>query len=127
MKKVPDFILPGLVLLTQILEICGAGFLILGFIFDTTRWFQNTRQQEPLAARGRYRQSLGRSVLIGLEILVAATIIKTISVDPSPQNMSFLAIMVIIRTMISWTTALEMSGRWPWQKEGNKRLGIDLI
>ena len=112
----PDLVVQSLVLLTQILEICGAGFLILGFIFDTSRWFQNMRQQEPLAARGRYRQSLGRSVLIGLEILVASAIIKTIIVEPSMEGLGILAAMVTIRVMLGWTTVLEISGRWPWQR-----------
>ena len=76
----PDLIVQGLVLLTQLMEICGAGFLILGFVIDTLRWFQRMRQERPLVAMDRYRRSLGRSILIGLEILVAATIIKTIIV-----------------------------------------------
>ena len=112
----PDVVVHGLVLLTQILEICGAGFLIIGFVIDTARWFQHMRQQGPLAALDRYRQSLGRSILIGLEILVAATIIKTITVEPSVEGMGLLAAMVVIRTMLGWTTALEISGRWPWQR-----------
>jgi len=83
----PNLVVQGLALLTQLLEICGAGFLILGFVFDTTRWWsQHMRQQGPIAARDRYRRSLGRSVLIGLEILVAATIIKTIIVEPSVET-----------------------------------------
>ena len=52
-----------------------------------------------------------------IQILVAATIIKTISVDPSLKSMGFLAIMIVIRTMLGWTTVLEMTGRWPWQKQ----------
>ena len=113
----PDLMVQGLVLLTQILEICGAGFLILGFIFDTTRWwFQYMRQQGTLAALASYRRSLGRSVLIGLEILVAATVIKTIIVEPSVEGMGLLITMIIIRTMLGWTTVLEVSGRWPWQR-----------
>jgi len=113
----PDLVVQGLVLLTQILEICGAGFLILGFIFDTTRWwFQYMRQQGTLAALACYRRSLGRSVLIGLEILVAATVIKTIIVEPSVEGMGLLITMIIIRTMLGWTTVLEVSGRWPWQR-----------
>ena len=112
-----DLVVQGLVLLTQILEICGAGFLILGFIFDTTRWwFQYMRQQGTLAALASYRRSLGRSVLIGLEILVAATVIKTIIVEPSVEGMGLLITMIIIRTMLGWTTVLEVSGRWPWQR-----------
>ena len=111
-----DLIVQGLVLLTQLLEICGAGFLILGFVIDTLRWFQRMRQERPLVAMDRYRRSLGRSVLIGLEILVAATIIKTIIVEPSIESMGLLAAMVVIRTMLGWTTALEINGQWPWQR-----------
>lgn len=111
----PDPVVQGIALLAQILEICGAGFLILGFIIDTTRWFQRMRQQGPLGARERYRQSLGRSVLIGLEILVAATIIKTIIVEPSLESIGLLVTMIVIRMLLGWTTVLEISGRWPWQ------------
>lgn len=68
------------------------------------------------AARGNYRQSLGRSILIGLEVLVAATIIKTITVDPTVEGMGILAVMVAIRMTLGWTIVLEISGRWPWQK-----------
>ena len=114
-----DQVVHGLVLITQILEICGAGFLILGFVIDTTRWLHRMGQQRPLAALERYRRTLGRSVLIGLEILVAATIIKTITVEPSLEGMGLLAAMVIIRTMLGWTTALEINGRWPWQRRGD--------
>jgi len=111
-----DPIVQGIALLAQILEICGAGFLILGFIIDTTRWFQRMRQQGSPGALEHYRQSLGRSVLIGLEILVAATIIKTIIVEPSLESLGLLVSMVIIRSMLGWTTVLEISGRWPWQR-----------
>ncbi len=111
-----DLVVQGLVSITQMLEICGAGFLILGFVIDTTRWLHQMGQQQPLVALGRYRRTLGRSVLIGLEILVAATIIKTITVEPSLEGMGLLAAMVVIRTMLGWTTALEISGRWPWQR-----------
>ncbi len=111
-----DLVVQGLVLITQILEICGAGFLILGFVIDTTRWLHHMGQQRPLVAMDRYRRTLGRSVLIGLEILVAATIIKTITVEPSLEGMGILAAMIIIRIMLGWTTALEISGRWPWQR-----------
>ena len=111
----PDQITQGIILLARILEICGAGFLILGFIFDTARWLQNMRLQRPLAALNSYRRSLGRSVLIGLEIMVAATIIKTIIVEPSMESMGLLVSIVIIRSVLGWTTVLEISGRWPWQ------------
>jgi len=64
-----------------------------------------------------YRQALGQSVLIGLEILVAAIIIKTVIVEPSLEGLGLLAGMIVIRTMLGWTTVLEINGRWPWQKQ----------
>ena len=109
-------VVQGLVLITQILEICGAGFIILGFVIDTARWLHHMGQQRPLVALDRYRRTLGRSVLIGLEVLVAATIIKTITVEPSLESMGLLAAMIVVRTMLGWTTALEINGRWPWQR-----------
>lgn len=112
----PESVSQVLVLLTYLLEIAGASALVAGFIVATKRWIQQIPKQGILPAISRYRKSLGRSILIGLEILVAATIIKTISVDPSMKSMALLAITVVIRTMISWTTVLEIRGRWPWQK-----------
>lgn len=55
--------------------------------------------------------------MIRLEILVAATIIQTVTIGPSPTALGLLAIMIAILTILSWTTVLEMSGRWPWQRE----------
>ena len=109
-------VVQGLVLITHILEIAGASFLVLGFVIDTAQWLRRVGQQRPLVALDRYRRELGRSVLFGLEILVAATIIKTITIDPSLESMGLLAATVIVRTMLGWTTALEISGRWPWQR-----------
>lgn len=110
----------GLGVLVHLLEIAGAGALVLGFIVATVLWFQRIREQGILPAVSKYRESLGRTILIGLEILVAATIIKTISVDPSLKSMGLLAIMVVIRTILGWTTVLEMTGRWPWQNQKAK-------
>ena len=111
----PEIVIHGLELLIQLLEICGASLLVLGFAVATWKWVQRVRQEGYRTALGTYRQALGRSVLIGLEVLVAATIIKTIIVEPSLESLGLLAGMIIIRTMLSWTTALEINGRWPWQ------------
>jgi uncharacterized membrane protein len=65
----------------------------------------------------RYRQRLGRSILLGLELLVAADIIRTVAVTPTFESVGVLAVIVLIRTFLSWSLELEISGRWPWQKE----------
>ena len=101
--------------IAQSLEIVGAGALALGFVIATVNFVRQMRALGTLPAFHLYRQALARVVLIGLEILVAATIIKTITIDPTPAALGKLAVMIAIRTILSWTTALEMTGRWPWQ------------
>ena len=64
----------------------------------------------------RFRRVLGRAILLGLELLVAADIIKTVAVTPTLDSVVVLAIIVLIRTFLSWSLELEISGRWPWQK-----------
>ena len=64
----------------------------------------------------RFRRVLGRAILLGLELLVAADIIKTVAVTPTLESVAVLAVIVLIRTFLSWSLELEISGRWPWQK-----------
>ena len=113
----PDVVVQGLATLTRVLEIAGAGALVLGFVITTVRWVRRSLQQGVAPALAPYRRALGRVILIGLEVLVAATIIKTMIVNPSVQSLGYLAIIVAIRTILGWTTVLEISGRWPWQRE----------
>ena len=64
----------------------------------------------------RFRRVLGRAILLGLELLVAADIIKTVAVTPTLDSVAVLGVIVLIRTFLSWSLELEISGRWPWQK-----------
>jgi uncharacterized membrane protein len=98
------------------LEIIGGSMLILGFLLATVRWFRQLLREGAEQAAKPYRQSLGRVVLIGLEVLVAATIIKTITFEPNLENIGILVAMIAIRTMLGWLMVVELSGRWPWQK-----------
>ena len=61
------------------------------------------------------RQSIGRGVLLGLELLVAGDIIRTVAVDPSFESVGVLAIIVAIRTFLSFSLEVELTGHWPWQ------------
>lgn len=64
-----------------------------------------------------FREQLGRSILLGLEFLVAADIIKTVAVTPTAQSVAVLAGIVLIRTFLSFSLEVEISGRWPWQQK----------
>ncbi len=111
----PDVVQQNLVLLTQLLDIAGAAFMVIGFVVTTVRFLDKSFVQGADAAIGYYRQSLGRVVIIGLEVLVASTIIKTITIEQNMESLNLLAIMIVIRTVLGWTTVLETNGRWPWQ------------
>ncbi|MEO6821187.1 MAG: DUF1622 domain-containing protein [Candidatus Nanopelagicales bacterium] len=67
-----------------------------------------------------FRQRLGRSILLGLELLVAADIIRTVAITPTLSSVAVLAGIVLIRTFLSFSLELEMTGRWPWQKDSAK-------
>ena len=68
------------------------------------------------AAYHALRADLGRAILLGLELLVIADIIGTVAIEPNLQNLGVLAVIVAIRTVLSFTLELEVSGRWPWQR-----------
>jgi uncharacterized membrane protein len=69
------------------------------------------------------RTVFGRSILLGLEFLVAADIIRTVAVQPSLQNVAVLGLIVLIRTFLSFSLEVEIDGRWPWQRVGLERAG----
>jgi len=71
----------------------------------------------------RYRQQLGRSILLGLELLVAADIIRTVAVTPTLTSVAVLAGIVLIRTFLSFSLELEITGRWPWQNRPDRSPG----
>jgi uncharacterized membrane protein len=62
------------------------------------------------------RQGVGRSILLGLEILVAGDIIRTVAVSPTFASVGVLAVIVLIRTFLSTTLEVEIDGQWPWSK-----------
>jgi uncharacterized membrane protein len=65
-----------------------------------------------------YRQSLGRAILLGLEFLVAGDIIRTVAVSPTFTSVGVLAVIVLVRTFLSFSLEVELEGRWPWQSGG---------
>ena len=78
------------------------------------------RRDDVEQAVARFRSSLGRAILVGLEFLVAADIINTVVVEMTLENVASLAIIVLIRTLLSFSLEAEIEGRWPWQRGGEK-------
>ena len=64
---------------------------------------------------GQLRLRVGRTLLLGLEILVAADIVRTVALEATLESIIVLALLVLIRTFLSWALEVEIEGRWPWQ------------
>ena len=62
-----------------------------------------------------YKHQIGRSLLLGLEFLVAGDVVRTVALEPTLVNVAVLGLLVLVRTFLSWTLTVEIEGRWPWQ------------
>lgn len=97
------------------MDTAGVVVLVIGAVVAAVRAAQSARGQRPGTYR-QFRQQLGRTILLGLELLVAADIIRTVAVTPTLSSVLVLALIVLIRTFLSFSLELEITGRWPWQK-----------
>lgn len=96
----------------------AAGVLVLvgGLLVATVLLVRTGLGGQAGSAYREFRQRVGRSILLGLEFLVAADIIRTVAIEPSFRGAGVLAVIVAIRTFLSFTLEVELEGRWPWQK-----------
>jgi uncharacterized membrane protein len=74
------------------------------------------KRREDAGGYDFFRRRLGRAILLGLEFLVAADIIRTVAVTPTAESVAVLGGIVLIRTFLSFSLQLEMTGAWPWQQ-----------
>lgn len=96
------------------IEIFGVFIILAGIVWSTLLFAQ---QRNVERFYDQYKIRIGRSLLLGLEVLVAADIVKTIAIELTYTSLGLLAGLVVVRTFLSWTLVLEIEGRWPWQRE----------
>jgi uncharacterized membrane protein len=96
-----------------------AGVLRVAITRGTVRYlFQLDRP----GAYESYKHQMGRSLLLGLEFLVAGDVVRTVALEPTLLNVGVLGLLVLIRTFLGWSLAVEIEGRWPWQARGEEHL-----
>ena len=109
--------LPWVDHLATALELAGVLVIIAGVILATAvfarSWFS---RRDPREAYNRYRADLGRGILLGLELLVGADIIATVTAPLTFESVGLLAAVVLIRTFLSFSLETEIEGRWPWRR-----------
>ncbi len=70
---------------------------------------------DALAGVEAVKRQIGRGLLLGLDLLIAADIIRTVTLEPTLENVAALGLLVVVRTFLSWSLVVELSGRWPWE------------
>jgi uncharacterized membrane protein len=106
-------------LVGKTIDTVGITVIAAGGLLAAVNVFLRRRQRGGDAYR-TFREQLGRSILLGLEFLVAADIIRTVAVSPTGESVAVLGGIVLIRTFLSFSLELEITGYWPWQKRRAK-------
>lgn len=99
-----------------LIELLAVAIIVIATVTATVVYVRRVlNRASGLPAYEQYKVRLGRALLLGLEILVAADIVRTVALEPSLTNVGILALLVLIRTFLSWSLVVEIEHRWPWQ------------
>ena len=95
-----------------------AAVILLAVTRGTVRYLFRLGEE---GAYERYRNQLGRGMLMGLDLLVAADLVRTVALESTLQNIAVLGLLVLVRTFLSWALVVEMEGCWPWRVKTEAR------
>lgn len=104
-----------------ILELLAVVIIVSAVLVGMWRYVRHSISTRVLIDRrfSEYRMVLARALLLGLEILVAADIVKTVVLEPSLESVAVLGLLVLIRIFLGWSLIVEMEGHWPWQRKSH--------
>ena len=100
------------------IEVLAVVVILTAITLGTLRFVYNLSQGRDDAYRF-YKERLTKALLLGLEFLVAADIVRTVAISPTLTSVAILGALVVVRTFLSWSLVVEMDGRWPWQAPKN--------
>lgn len=98
------------------IETIGVLVIIAGSVMSSFRFVSSYREEPEGFAYSEFRRRLGRSIILGLEFLIAGDIIRTVIVADTLANVTILGLIILIRTFLSFTLHLEVEGHWPWER-----------
>jgi uncharacterized membrane protein len=98
----------------EVIDGAGVAVIVIGMLISAGVAAVGLGHRETGIYR-RFRQQLGRTILLGLELLVVGDIVRTVAAEPTLTSVAILAIIVLIRTFLSFSLEVELTGRWPWQ------------
>lgn len=99
---------------TLLLEMTGLAVIMTAVVVSTAAFLMRVWKERFETSYRGYRANLGRGILIGLELLIAADILKSVVIDPTLNGLAVLGGIVLIRTFLSFSLEVEINGHWPW-------------
>jgi uncharacterized membrane protein len=117
LNQIPKSALGWVEIAAIFIEVVAVIIIVFALIYGSVRFIVNNIKGK-LTPRDRFRQykhGLGKSLGLSLEILIAADVIRTVTLEPTLTNIIKLGLLIVIRTFLSWSLILEMEGHWPWQ------------
>lgn len=105
-------------LVAKIIEVVGVAAIVIGLVLSSMQ-FVRDQWRRRAHAYSRYRSAMGRTLLLGLEVLVAADIVGSVAVELTFETIGVLGVLVAVRTFLAWSLEVEIEGRWPWQVRGS--------
>ena len=104
-------------LIATAFELVGVGILVLGSIIAFVHYVVTLiRSRKNHVAYRDLRLDLGRAILVALELLIVADIIRSVAIDPTFASVGVLGLIVLVRTFLSWSLEVEIDGVWPWNR-----------
>jgi uncharacterized membrane protein len=108
-----------------LIEVLAVAIIVIATLTATFTYVRKMiNRTAGLAGYEQYKVRVGRALLLGLEILVAADIVLTVALEPSVSNVAVLGLLVLIRTFLSWSLVVEIEHRWPWQVRTEDHIAV---
>ena len=107
----------------SVIDAMAVALILITFAWASVRFLLHTGRHASQPYE-RYKILLGRSLSLGLEFLVAADVIRTVTATPTFESIGLLAAIILTRTFLSWSLVVEMEGRWPWQAAPNQNTEV---
>jgi uncharacterized membrane protein len=99
------------------IDVVGVGVITLAVVVSGVAFgLRLSRGEDFQSAYQFLRRAIGRGVLLGLELLVAGDIIRTVAIEPTLTNVAVLGLIVLVRTFLSFSLEVELTGAWPWSR-----------
>ena len=105
--------------ISEWIEIIAVGVISVAVVAAFVAGIRVVRAGGIESAVERIKQVVGRGLLLGLDLLIAADVIRTVTLEPTLENVAALGLLVVVRTFLAWSLMVELHGRWPWHRAGS--------